>query len=52
MGMRLVGARTIDELTPDLVDASGLHGHVGQTPADNLYNTICTCAAYSSALGL
>ncbi|KIK22694.1 hypothetical protein PISMIDRAFT_679885 [Pisolithus microcarpus 441] len=39
MNMRLIGARSIDELTPDLVDASGLHAHVGLTPTDNLYNT-------------
>ncbi|KAF8552937.1 glyoxylate dehydrogenase [Imleria badia] len=38
MGMRLIGARTIDDLTPDLVDASGVHTHVGITPTDNLYN--------------
>ncbi|KAI9568876.1 glyoxylate dehydrogenase [Boletus coccyginus] len=38
MGMRLVGARTINELTLDLVDASGVHAHVGTTPTDNLYN--------------
>lgn len=39
MNMRLIGVRSMDELTPDLVDASGLHAHVGVTPADNLYNT-------------
>ncbi|KAF8841744.1 glyoxylate dehydrogenase [Paxillus ammoniavirescens] len=39
MNMRLIGARTIDELTPDMVDASAIHSHVGLTPTDNLYNT-------------
>ncbi|KAL4079165.1 glyoxylate dehydrogenase [Scleroderma citrinum] len=39
MNMRLIGVRTIDELTPDLVDASALHAHVGLTPVDNLYNS-------------
>ncbi|KIK95774.1 hypothetical protein PAXRUDRAFT_11243 [Paxillus rubicundulus Ve08.2h10] len=39
MNMRLIGARTIDELTPDMVDASAIHSHVGLTPVDNLYNT-------------
>lgn len=47
MGMRLIGARTIDELTPDLVDASGVHTHVGITPTDNLYNATCTWVDYS-----
>ena len=41
MNMRLLGVRTIDELTPDLVDASALHAHVGLTPSDNLYNSTC-----------
>ncbi|KAI6007604.1 glyoxylate dehydrogenase [Pisolithus orientalis] len=39
MNMRLIGVRSIDELTSDLVDASGLHAHVGITPTDNLYNS-------------
>lgn len=51
MGMRLVGARTINELTPDLVDASGVHAHVGTTPTDNLYNATCTFVGYSSTFG-
>ena len=42
MNMRLIGVRTIDELTPDLVNASALYAHVGISPADNLYNTTCT----------
>jgi hypothetical protein len=41
MNMRLLGARTIDDLTPEMVDASALHSHVGLTPPDNLYNTTC-----------
>lgn len=30
--MRLIGARTIDELTPDMVDANAIHSHIGLTP--------------------
>lgn len=41
MNMRLLGARTIDELSPEMVDANALHSHVGLTPPDNLYNAIC-----------
>ncbi len=41
MNLRLLGARNLSELTPDMVDASGLHQHVGLTPADNLFNTTC-----------
>lgn len=51
MGMRLIGARAVDELTPDLVDASGVHAHVGFTPTDNLYNAMCTFVGYSSTSG-
>ncbi|KJA28895.1 hypothetical protein HYPSUDRAFT_61731 [Hypholoma sublateritium FD-334 SS-4] len=39
MNMRLIGARSINELVPEMVDASALHAHAGITPADNLYNT-------------
>ena len=42
MNMRLVGARSISEIVPEMVDASALRSHAGLTPADNLYNTTCT----------
>ncbi|KAF9529720.1 glyoxylate dehydrogenase [Crepidotus variabilis] len=38
MNMRLLGARSISELKPEMVDASALSAHVGVTPTDNLYN--------------
>ncbi|KAI0767101.1 glyoxylate dehydrogenase [Fomes fomentarius] len=38
MNMRLLGARTIDEIVPELVDASSLSSHFVQTPQDNLFN--------------
>lgn len=41
MNMRLLGARNISELVPEMVDASALHSHVGLTPNDNLYNATC-----------
>jgi L-lactate dehydrogenase (cytochrome) len=49
MNMRLIGARTIDELTPDMVDASAIHSHVGFTPPDNLYNSICEPRCFNIA---
>lgn len=36
MNMRLVGARSVAELTPDLVDCSGLSSHTVGVPNDNL----------------
>ncbi|KAI0795096.1 glyoxylate dehydrogenase [Abortiporus biennis] len=38
MNMRLLGARTISELVPEMVDASSLRAHTVMTPADNLFN--------------
>ncbi|KAG6920221.1 hypothetical protein DXG01_004990 [Tephrocybe rancida] len=38
MNMRLLGARNLGELVPDMVDASALHSHAGLTPNDNLYS--------------
>lgn len=41
MNMRLIGARNIQEIVPEMVDASALSSHVGITPSDNLYNGTC-----------
>ena len=41
MNMRLLGARTIDELVPEMVDASALSSHVVLTPQDNLFHNTC-----------
>lgn len=41
MNMRLLGARTLDELVPEMVDATALHSHAGTAPRDNLYNSAC-----------
>ncbi|KAI0688164.1 glyoxylate dehydrogenase [Cerioporus squamosus] len=38
MNMRLLGARTIDEIVPEMVDASSLRSHFVMTPQDNLFN--------------
>ncbi|KAF8891829.1 glyoxylate dehydrogenase [Infundibulicybe gibba] len=38
MNMRLLGARNLSELVPEMVDASALHAHAGLTPSDTLYN--------------
>ncbi|KAF8189022.1 hypothetical protein BJ912DRAFT_1059289 [Pholiota molesta] len=52
MNMRLIGARTISEIVPEMVDASALRAHAGLTPSDNLYNTIyqpLSLAAFKNA---
>jgi L-lactate dehydrogenase (cytochrome) len=40
MNMRLIGARTIEELTPDLVDTRALHVHTVPTGGDILYSGV------------
>ncbi|KAJ7228304.1 FMN-dependent dehydrogenase-domain-containing protein [Mycena pura] len=38
MNMRLLGARTLKEVVPEMVDASNLSTHIVAVPGDNLYN--------------
>lgn len=40
MNMRLIGARTIEELTPDLVDTRGLGAHTVPVAGDTLYHGV------------
>lgn len=44
MNMRLIGARNLNEIVPEMVDASALHSRVGLSPPDNLY--LNTCGSY------
>ncbi|KAJ7169121.1 glyoxylate dehydrogenase [Mycena crocata] len=37
MNMRLLGAQTLSDIGPEMVDASALHTHAGLTPQDNLF---------------
>ncbi|KAI0079840.1 glyoxylate dehydrogenase [Panus rudis PR-1116 ss-1] len=39
MNMRLLGARTLDELVPEMVDATALTHHTVLTPQDNLFQS-------------
>ncbi|EJD41662.1 hypothetical protein AURDEDRAFT_90114 [Auricularia subglabra TFB-10046 SS5] len=38
MNLRLLGARNLQEITPDMVDISSLASHHGGVPEDRLYN--------------
>lgn len=42
MNLRLLGAQTIKDLVPDMVDASNVHSHLVTVPRDQLYDTNCT----------
>ena len=41
MNMRLLGARTINDLVPEMVDASALSQHIVTVPQDNLFQATC-----------
>lgn len=41
MNMRLLGARNLSEIVPEMVDASALHSHATITPKDSLYDQTC-----------
>ncbi|KAH9942156.1 FMN-dependent dehydrogenase-domain-containing protein [Epithele typhae] len=39
MNMRLLGARTLKEIVPEMLDTSSLTSHIVSVPGDNLFNT-------------
>ena len=50
MNMRLLGARTLAEVRPEMVDASSLQSHIVAVPGDRLYDS--NCESSSSFVGL
>jgi L-lactate dehydrogenase (cytochrome) len=44
MNLRLLGARTIKDVVPAMVDASNIHSHLVAVPHDQLYDANCTYA--------
>jgi len=49
MNMRLIGARNLSEITPDLVDASALRNRAGLAPTDHLYSQTCEHSCFISS---
>ena len=41
MNMRLLGARSLKEVVPEMVDASSLQSHIVAVPGDRLYDSNC-----------
>jgi hypothetical protein len=41
MNMRLIGARTLKEVVPEMVDAHNIHSHIVSVPGDRLYDSNC-----------
>lgn len=54
MNMRLLGAPTLKDVVPTMVDASNVHTHIVAVPGDNLYNNncefFCGCSSYWCAM--
>lgn len=49
MNMRLIGARTIEEIVPSMVDTSSLKMHTTNVPEDRLYRGNCELYSLSAA---
>lgn len=41
MNMRLLGATSIKDVIPEMVDASNIHNHLVAVPGDKLYEANC-----------
>jgi hypothetical protein len=41
MNMRLLGAKTLKDVVPEMVDASNIHTHIVSVPGDVLYDRNC-----------
>lgn len=50
MNMRLLGATSLKEVGPELVDAGSIHQHVVPVPGDRLFETNCTPPFPSAAV--
>ena len=50
MNMRLLGATTMKDVVPEMVDASNIHSHIVAVPVDRLYDNNCKylCVSLSS----
>ena len=52
MSLRLLGALTIKDIVPAMVDATNIHSHLVAVPHDQLYNANCTRLSYPPVRGL
>jgi hypothetical protein len=52
MNLRLLGAQTIRDVVPAMVDASNIHTHLVAVPQDQLYEANCTYLMNCSRWGL
>jgi L-lactate dehydrogenase (cytochrome) len=52
MNLRLLGAPTIKDVVPAMVDATNIHSHLVAVPLDQLYNANCTHFSHPPVRGL
>lgn len=45
MDMRLIGARTLEEVKPEMVNTQSIAAHVVPVPGDRLYDSNCEFSA-------
>jgi len=48
MNMRLIGARNLKEVVPEMVDASNIGCHIVSVPGDELYNSNCKQTGFNA----
>lgn len=46
MNLRLLGAPTIKDVVPEMVDASNVSSHASNVPGDKLYENNCTYQSF------
>ena len=51
MNLRLLGAPTIKDVVPAMVDATNIHSHLVAVPHDQLYDSNCTCLPHLPVRG-
>jgi L-lactate dehydrogenase (cytochrome) len=51
MNLRLLGAPTIKDVVPAMVDATNIHSHIVAVPHDQLYNANCTRLSHPPVRG-
>jgi L-lactate dehydrogenase (cytochrome) len=52
MNLRLLGAPTIKDVVPAMVDATNIHSHLVAVPNDQLYDANCTRLSHPPVRGL
>jgi len=50
MNMRLLGAKTIKDVVPEMVDARNLHSHLVSVPEDRLFHSNCELSFVRTSL--